>query len=141
MTNHIKRMNSLLCHRGILLLQSKCTKYNTLVDPFEDYYDSDFHASSGIYDENCHDLIDICLGPVNFYSEEIWEDIEEMVRVVRGLKGIFEPQIPLNFAADALNSITRESIQELQQASIIYFYNFIMLVSLSQINDFSFKLF
>ncbi|VDO03280.1 unnamed protein product [Rodentolepis nana] len=103
----------MLCHRGLLLLHSKCFIINSTVNNY--YVEADFQDPSSLFGTNCHNLVDICLGPVDFYSDVAIYESQELDHVAHLIKEVINPNPVLKYVDDSLGSITMTTINEIEE--------------------------
>ncbi|KAM3186739.1 hypothetical protein ACTXT7_003709 [Hymenolepis weldensis] len=123
---HITHRNPTLCHRGLLLLQSKCLTTNITMNDYN--VEAEFQDLSSMFGTNCHNLIDICLGPVDFYSDVAIYENEELAHVARLVEEVFNPNPVLKYVNDSMESLTMETIQGIKDL------RFMASASLNRIN-------
>ncbi|KAM7543129.1 hypothetical protein Aperf_G00000008679 [Anoplocephala perfoliata] len=100
---HIERQNPLSCHRGLLELYSKCTAIKE--------GERDMPCTSSRFRNNCHNLIEICLGPVKSHSDFALYHVDKLANINRQLQEIFDPIPLLKFVKESIEVITVERIQ------------------------------
>uniref|UniRef100_A0A0R3SKX6 DHC_N1 domain-containing protein n=1 Tax=Hymenolepis diminuta TaxID=6216 RepID=A0A0R3SKX6_HYMDI len=79
--------------------------------------EAEFQDFSSLFGTNCHNLIDICLGPVDFYSDVAIYKNEELAHVARLVKEVFDPNPVLKYVNDSMESLTMEIIQGIKDVS------------------------
>lgn len=106
---HIKRQNPFYCHRGLLQLYSKCTTIKEGVQNLPN--------TSSQFGNNCHNLIDICLGPAQSHSDFALYHVEKLTTITHQLQEIFDPHPLLKFSKESTEALTVEKVQNTIEVS------------------------
>ncbi|KAL5107628.1 hypothetical protein TcWFU_004265 [Taenia crassiceps] len=95
---HMKRRDTEHCCAGLLQLLMRC---------FETVDESANSANE------CHNLVDICLGPIESSSSGALFHIEKLLKVTQQLQAIYDPILQLRIVNNSINAITIEKIQSI----------------------------
>ncbi|KAL5970663.1 hypothetical protein TSMEX_001604 [Taenia solium] len=61
--------------------------------------------------DKCHNLVDVCLGPIDSSSSGVLFHIEKLLKITQQLQEIYDPILQLRIVNASINAITIEKIQ------------------------------
>lgn len=66
----------------------------------------------------CHNLVDVCLGPIESSSSGALFHVETLLKVTQQLQATYDSTLQLRIVNNSINAITIEKIQSVVEVSI-----------------------
>ncbi|CDS37070.1 conserved hypothetical protein [Echinococcus multilocularis] len=99
---HIKRRDPEHCYVGLLQLSLRC--FNTM--------DANARSQNCTPSVNrCHNLVDICLGPIDSSSSMALFHFGKLLKITKQLQAIYDPVLQLRIVNESIDAITIEKTQ------------------------------
>uniref|UniRef100_A0A5K3EW35 PCI domain-containing protein n=1 Tax=Mesocestoides corti TaxID=53468 RepID=A0A5K3EW35_MESCO len=103
---HIKRRDPKQCQAALLKLHLRCSGVDGGAEKA---------LNCSELSNNCHNLVDICLGPVDSYSEGTYFHAGMLENVTKQLQVLYDPASQMNFMNSSVGAITMENILVLSE--------------------------